>query len=168
MRREIVAIPGCPGYGASRDGSIWSIRRAGIWRRIKTQRYKKTGYLYLTLGLPAGQTTFLVHRLVALTFLGPRPEGYEINHKDGFKLNNRANNLEYITYLDNLEHAWDNGLIVIGKPKLSSVNVLDIRERLAKGESDTSIAKVYNVYPTSIRDIRLGKTWKGRVSISAA
>jgi hypothetical protein len=40
--------------------------------------------------------TWLVHELVALTFIGPCPENHKLVHLDGDKKNNRADNLKYI------------------------------------------------------------------------
>ena len=50
------------------------------------------------------------HILVAKAFLGPRPKGMVINHKDGNNLNNAAKNLEYVTPKRNQEHASEMGL----------------------------------------------------------
>ena len=52
-----------------------------------------------------------VHLLVARTFLGPVPRGYETNHKDGDKGNPRLNNLEYVTHKYNMQHAHRTGLV---------------------------------------------------------
>lgn len=52
-----------------------------------------------------------VHQLVAGAFLGACPEGLEINHIDGNQLNNRMENLEYITHRENILHAHRTGLI---------------------------------------------------------
>ena len=51
----------------------------------------------------------MVHSLVALAFIGPRPEGMEVNHKDCDKQNNALNNLEYVTHGENQRHAAQMG-----------------------------------------------------------
>lgn len=51
-----------------------------------------------------------VHSLVCEAVYGPRPEGYEINHKDGIKTNNHPSNLEYCTGEENRTHAVALGL----------------------------------------------------------
>lgn len=69
------------------------------------------------------------HRLYALAFVpymdkfpkgikfnDPRLSKFVPNHKDGNKLNNSYDNLEWSTYLENLEHAFKNGLRTDNKP----------------------------------------------------
>lgn len=51
-----------------------------------------------------------VHRLVWLTHIGPIPKNIVVNHKDGNKLNNKLNNLELTTVLENNLHAIKTGL----------------------------------------------------------
>lgn len=50
------------------------------------------------------------HKVVAICFLGKMPNGYSVNHKDGNKLNNHVDNLEYVSFADNYAHALDNNL----------------------------------------------------------
>lgn len=52
----------------------------------------------------------LIHRLVALVFLGSCPDGMEVNHKDGNGQNNDVTNLEYMTRSQNVKHAYTIGL----------------------------------------------------------
>lgn len=51
-----------------------------------------------------------IHKLVAEAFLDGYHEGLEINHKDGNKANNRADNLEWVTKKENILHAYRTGL----------------------------------------------------------
>ena len=64
----------------------------------------ENGYKYYRLSSKGQKKIFYAHRLVAKAFI-PNPNNYPIvNHKDGDKLNNDLNNLEWITYSENTKH----------------------------------------------------------------
>jgi len=63
------------------------------------------GYLQTTLGGDVSRKCY-VHHLVAEAFIGDRPDGCVINHKDCNRQNNAADNLEYISQADNCRHAF--------------------------------------------------------------
>ena len=67
------------------------------------------GYRYVYIK----KETYLVHRIVAELFLKPPKDVYDVvvNHKDGNKLNNAIDNLEYISRAKNTKHAFETGLI---------------------------------------------------------
>lgn len=113
--------------------------------------------------------TIKVHILVALAFLGAPPEGHEVNHKDGNRMNPRLDNLEYLTRGKNLEHAYR----VLGrakvcmkgetnaKAKLSNEQVLDIRRRyIPRKVSQQSLADEFGVTQAMIGFIVRGENWK--------
>lgn len=50
--------------------------------------------------------TCCVHTLVADAFLGPRPDGLDVNHKNGQRHDNRPENLEYATRSENISHSY--------------------------------------------------------------
>lgn len=83
--------------------------------RIKTasnkkENGKKQGYLTMVLYRNNKGKNVYVHRLVAEAFI-PNPEGKEtVNHKNGDKHDNRAENLEWNTYSENNAHAMKTGL----------------------------------------------------------
>jgi hypothetical protein len=69
------------------------------------------GYQRIQLRKESKPRNHLVHVLVAEAFIGPRPtEAHEVNHKDGFKSNNRHGNLEWATPSENQKHAYETGL----------------------------------------------------------
>ncbi len=70
---------------------------------------------------------YLVHRLVAETFI-PNPNKFkDVNHKDGNKLNNNVNNLEWCTRSYNLIHAYNNGLKPTIKQLCNEIEILKER-----------------------------------------
>jgi hypothetical protein len=126
-------------------------------RKLKPQ---PNGKGYLRVGI--GKKLMFVHRLVAEAYV-PNPDNKpQVNHIDGDKTNNRADNLEWVSNLENRSHAVDNGLQVHGErcpwAKLTKEDVLAIR---ADGEATvTELAKRYSVSRAAIRDVRQFKTWK--------
>ncbi len=68
------------------------------------------GYTRVSLGQGSRRRAFHVHRLVADAFLGPRPEGTEVNHIDCNTQNPRLDNLEYVTPSENMQHSY-----IVGK-----------------------------------------------------
>ena len=72
--------------------------------------YITAGYYYVKLAINNSYLSKRVSRLVAEAFL-PNPQKYAVvNHKDGNKLNNNINNLEWCSISQNTKHAFDNGL----------------------------------------------------------
>lgn len=98
-----------PGYGmrysVTRDGRVYS---------NVTQRWLKPikhplGYVCVNLTLrdgKGGKKQHLIHVLIAQAFV-PNPENKPtVNHKNGVKADNRADNLEWATYSENHAHAY--------------------------------------------------------------
>lgn len=75
-----------------------------------------------------------VHRLVAAEFLGPRPAGFDTDHVDGAKTNNRLRNLEYVTERENSQRASMLGLLPTGDEHWTK----RLPDRVARGERNGS------------------------------
>lgn len=101
--QSIIKINGFnDGYGVSSDGRVFTFKQ-GRNREVKQHEHK--GYKRVFLFNENKRKSFFVHRLVALHFI-PNPENKEqINHKDGNKLNNRVENLEWCTKAENQKHS---------------------------------------------------------------
>jgi hypothetical protein len=79
-------------------------------QRILKQKITKDRTCRVNLWSDGTEQTWLVHRLVAFAFI-PLVEGKDfINHIDGNRLNNTVENLEWCTYKENSNHAFDTGL----------------------------------------------------------
>jgi hypothetical protein len=78
--------------------------------RILKPRLNKYGYPYLNLYKDKIRTSICIHKLVTRAFLGEPPQNYVVNHKDGSKINNTIENLEYCTQKQNVKHSYDTGL----------------------------------------------------------
>lgn len=89
-------------YAVTPWGEVWSAPRTMSRGGVLSQRIGRTGYPEVRLSeVGGGEKTYRVHRLVALTFIGPCPEGYEVRHLDGDRLNPRVENLAYGTRSEN-------------------------------------------------------------------
>lgn len=71
---------------------------------------KKKFYNFVRLYKNGISKLFFVHRLVAIAFIQNTKNLPQVNHKDGNKLNNNAENLEWCTASENLKHAFVIGL----------------------------------------------------------
>jgi hypothetical protein len=75
------------------------------------------GYLRLTLNKDGNKSNHLVHRLVANSFLDNIENKNQVNHKNGIKSDNRVDNLEWVTNLENRLHSYYKLGNKIHKPK---------------------------------------------------
>lgn len=103
------------------------------------------------------KTRQYVHRLVAMLFVdNPDPEKNNIvNHRDGNKENNRADNLEWTSVSGNNQHAIDNGLLKITKRAVIQYD--DEDNKIAEFESLDAASK-----ETGINDARIVNCCKGK------
>jgi hypothetical protein len=95
-------VPGSDGcYEISDQGRLWSRPRHGTLGGIIKGSTSPDGYRQVLLQIRGRATGYKIHTMVAIAFIGPRPKGMEVCHKDGNKLNNNRSNLKYDTHRNN-------------------------------------------------------------------
>ena len=98
-------------YEVSNTGKVRSLnyKSSGKVRVLKPAPDPK-GYMKTMLPYSSKWKTVKIHRLVAEAFI-PNPENKpQVNHINGDKADNRAENLEWVSNYDNAHHALDHGL----------------------------------------------------------
>ena len=103
-------VPFDSNYKVSNYGKIFSKRTNKILKGELTEK----GYIRVAL---TEHKRYLVHCIVARTFI-PNPENKtQVNHIDGNKQNNYVDNLEWCTQSENMRHALKTGLKIMPKGK---------------------------------------------------
>ena len=138
-------------YEVSDLGRVRSLNylRTGTCRVLKL-RTEKQGRVIVDLYLDGKKKTYTVHSLVALAFIGERPEGYDVLHANGNSQDNRLENLSYDTVTENMKDCYRYGSRG-PKGKLNIIDVLFIRSLYETGNySYRKLAKMFGVNNTNI------------------
>lgn len=110
-------------YEVSDLGNVRSVDRVvvdkkGVRRKVKGRVLMPTWTVwgYAQAELSKGNKRFkrYVHHLVYVAFIGPRPDGKEMNHIDGMKTNNVPSNLEFVTRAEHVKKSAALGQVPKG------------------------------------------------------
>lgn len=134
---------------------------------IKPQKVKNREYLQVRLcRSPGNHKSASLHSVVCEAFHGRRPPGMQVNHKNGVKDDNRADNLEWVTPSQNTRHRFD----VLKRAnkrgeehphaQFTERDVLDIRARRAAGETCRQIAEALARNLSSVKAIASRRLWR--------
>lgn len=159
-------------YRVSNKGRIVSMNyrsRPGTRGRVKIMQPAEdaNGYLRTMIKRDGRYDTIKVHRLVAKHWVPNPGEKPQVNHLDGNKLNNRVENLQWVTHRENIDHAVANGFTAKthgsrnGMAKLTEEDVRQMkRDYVPRKVTQRMLAERYGVSLACIKDIFQGNTWK--------
>lgn len=159
------AIPGFSLYEASDAGFVRSVNYKRTGKKVVLKPATgHDGYPQTMLLSDTGKyETHKIHWFVTLTFLGPRSEGMEVNHKNGNKQDNAIDNLEYVTRRENMDHSLRNKLqkkfvtgSEHGQAKLNEQQVREIRLHASvngRHYGRKELAKKYGISEAHVKDI---------------
>ena len=140
-------------YGRIRSNARTLIRTNGkkltLQERILRLSISRRKYGYLETNTQK-YGTIKPHREVAKAFIPNGKCREEVNHKDGDRLNNCVDNLEWVTRLENVRHAHENNHIK-HNVKISEQEVIEIRKiykPYSKEFGTYAIAKKYGISPS--------------------
>lgn len=150
-------------YMRNRNGKQTTFE-ASFKEKLLSPYVTKGGYFEVSARKNNRRVKMLVHRLVGMAFVPGYADDLSINHINGNKLDNRPDNLEWVSLARNTEHQWETGLIDLrgeGQPgsKLTTKQVLYIRRLLQQGIPAHTLAVVAGVSDSLIALIRDGKRW---------
>lgn len=168
----------CPTWPRFEVSNLGNIRHT----RTKLPKYKnvnKVGYYLVQARIDGKIYTLKLHRLVAETWLEPPSKELLdlcksthhgvvcVNHKDGNKLNNTVENLEWCSHEQNVKHAYKNDMIPYLKGSMNGMSKLeeqDVHIICKMFEDDYSVKTVIERFPNisraQITKIRAGHAWK--------
>lgn len=160
-------------YAITTNGRVWSYpKRIGMyftewnyteWRYIKPL-YNRWGYMYIRLRKNNKSRSFLVHRLVAFTYVENPHNKRFINHKNWVKDDNRVENLEWCTSSENNLHSYR----VLGKQVTESQRIARGKVWLSTGKKVMQLTKEWilcRIYKSASEACRI--TWISNATISA-
>lgn len=161
-------IPGFGRYSVREDGAIRrdACKHCGVKERRITPGINDRGYLRAGIVRDDDRNiTRTVHSFVALAFIGSRPAGMVVCHRNGKKLHNHYRNLRYGTQKSNIADALAHRTHVMGSrhphAKLTEAKVRKIHRLWATGKlSQEAIGKLYGVSQRAVWQILHGKRWR--------
>lgn len=139
---------GFSGYCVTKDGQIWSyLKNKYLKGNVQKDKYK-----YVCLFENKKRKYITIHRLVGLAFIDNPENKPFINHKNGIRTDNRVENLEWCTVLENIRHAHLNGFCLERNKfiaKIKSKKVINLTTKQIF-ESAKIASIIHGLHPSTI------------------
>ncbi len=154
---RVRSVPSCPGYFVSDTGRVWG-------PRTELKPYWRGDYFRFT-GAP-GRRCIKVHHAVAEAFLGPKPPGAWVCHRNDDATDNRVENLYYgDAHTNNLDSFRNGRRSHRGErntnAKLTWKQVRAIRGAVASGAAtQVALARKHGLCDDRIANIIHNRRWK--------
>ena len=151
------AVPDVAGFFACSDGTIIGPRGKRVGGYVD-----RDGYRWSPVSQDGVRRNVSHHSMIAAAFLGPRPEGYDIDHINGDRGDNRAENLRYTTHAENMAGSV--------QPPSATAKLTEEQAgaalRLLGREPHAVIAERFNVPVSVIWNLSAGRTWRRLQGVS--
>lgn len=157
-------VEGWP-YSVSDQGRVRNDRTG----KVLSPATNHSGYQRVSLCKSGERKNVFVHRLVLTAFYRPPRENEQTNHINADKADNRLDNLEWVTFEDNVGHALEAGLYdehaesargqKAPASKLTPPDILEIRRRYEGEETQYELADAFGVDQRTISRIVRGEQW---------
>lgn len=148
-------------YSVNIDGEVYSHRS----QRFLKKTIDAKGYYRVWLTKKPVERSVKVARIVAAAFVDNPNQCETVDHIDGDKLNDRADNLDWCSFEENTKRSWKQGntrKIIKGSAaswsKLTEEDVIEIRS-LEGSMSQREIAKIFLITQQTVSDIITRRSW---------
>lgn len=157
-------IKGFPGYYVTINGRVLSDVRSIL--KVMKPRKHSTGYPQAVLAKNGKPYYRYIHRLVLEAYVGPCPPGYQCDHINGIRHDNRLENLRWVTRKQNMRfiskrrgNNWNKGE---NHPAAILTNeiILEIRKLFSQGKRQKDISDLFNLGQGYVSLIVNRKIWK--------
>jgi hypothetical protein len=142
-------------YLVSSYGRVATIRKTTC--KILRQLVDKFGYAYISLTKNDKCKVVKVHRLVALAFI-PNPENKpQVNHINSIKTDNRIENLEWCTAIENIRHAVEAGRFIGRKKGNIKSGALNHRSKSVEMMQNGMVMKKYGCISEATMELSIDR-----------
>jgi hypothetical protein len=161
-------IAAFPSYEVSNIGNVRRYVASHSWpARHPHKPNTVRGYHIVSLSNPPLVKHMAVHRLVATAFINEIPPKMQINHKNKIRTDNRVENLEIVTCVENIRHSYEGrkrpANFGIGPTHFNALytteEVLQMRALYSSGIPAKRIARILGFPYAAVFSIVKRRTW---------